>query len=195
MTELEKMERARMYLEKLTNGINPLDDMPVAENDIVRNARIARCMQYVTEVLQQVIDNGGITPYTPGYRVPFAINREQLAKYQASEYPIPISEVTGRINSLINPAEMRNLSHQSVTAWLVEQNLLYVITQPNGRTSKRPTEYGRRLGISEEQRTGMNGDYVSILYDSNAQIYIINNLQAIIDKHNEKRLQRSAPQP
>ena len=103
MTELEKMERARMYLEKLTNGINPLDDMPVAENDIVRNARIARCMQYVTEVLQQVIDNGGITPYTPGYRVPFAINREQLAKYQCRAvhqlctYILPVGEQFRRV--------------------------------------------------------------------------------------------------
>lgn len=34
MTELETIERAKMYLDKMANGIDPLSDKPVPETDI-----------------------------------------------------------------------------------------------------------------------------------------------------------------
>ena len=43
MTELETLERAKMYIDKLANGVNPLDDSTVPENDIVNNIRLSRC--------------------------------------------------------------------------------------------------------------------------------------------------------
>ena len=40
MTELEKMQRAKMYIDKLANGINPIDDRPAADSDIINNVVI-----------------------------------------------------------------------------------------------------------------------------------------------------------
>ena len=40
MTELEMINRAKTYIDKLANGVNPLTDEPVSENDIVNNVRI-----------------------------------------------------------------------------------------------------------------------------------------------------------
>ena len=37
MTELEKIERAKVYMDKLANGINPVDDSVVPEEDVVNN--------------------------------------------------------------------------------------------------------------------------------------------------------------
>ena len=62
MTELELLERAKMYMDKLANGINPLDDTFIPENDIVNNVRLSRCFFYVSDVLRQVIEKGGVTP-------------------------------------------------------------------------------------------------------------------------------------
>ena len=39
MTELETMRRAKMYMDKLANGINPLNDAPVSESEPLRNMR------------------------------------------------------------------------------------------------------------------------------------------------------------
>ena len=36
MTELEKIEYAKSFIDKLANGINPLDDSPIPDNDIAR---------------------------------------------------------------------------------------------------------------------------------------------------------------
>lgn len=43
MTELEKNEYTKSLIDKLANGINPLNDMPIPENDIVNNVRLSRC--------------------------------------------------------------------------------------------------------------------------------------------------------
>ena len=43
MTELEKIKRAKMYMDKLANGINPIDETMVPDEDVVNNVRISRC--------------------------------------------------------------------------------------------------------------------------------------------------------
>ena len=60
MTELEKMQRAKMYIDKMANGINPIDDAPAADSDMINNVRLSRCLFYVSDILRQVIDNNGI---------------------------------------------------------------------------------------------------------------------------------------
>lgn len=63
MTELEKIERAKTYMEKLANGINPIDDTMVPDKDIINNVRLSRCFFFVSDVLRQIIENGGITSF------------------------------------------------------------------------------------------------------------------------------------
>ena len=56
MTEIEKIEYAKSFIDKLANGINPLDDTPIPEDDIVNNVRLSRCFFYVSTILQKEID-------------------------------------------------------------------------------------------------------------------------------------------
>lgn len=59
MTELEKIERAKMYMDKLANGINPIDGTMAPDDDLINNVRLSRCFFFVSDVLRQVIENGG----------------------------------------------------------------------------------------------------------------------------------------
>lgn len=52
MTEIETLERAKMYMEKLANGINPIDDAVIPDEDIVNNVRLSRCFFFVANVLR-----------------------------------------------------------------------------------------------------------------------------------------------
>lgn len=61
MTELEKIAYAKTYIEKLANGINPLTDQPVSDYDSINNVRISRCLFYVSDLLRQIVENGGIS--------------------------------------------------------------------------------------------------------------------------------------
>ena len=62
MTELEKIAYAKSFIDKLANGVNPIDDSTIPDSDIVNNVRLSRCFFYVSDILRQVIENGGITP-------------------------------------------------------------------------------------------------------------------------------------
>ncbi len=59
MTELETLERAKMYLEKLANGVNPIDGSRIPDEEVVNNVRLSRCFFYVADVLRHVFENGG----------------------------------------------------------------------------------------------------------------------------------------
>ena len=58
-TDQEIMQRAKLYIDKLANGINPLTDEPLREDDIVNNVRISRCLFYVSGVLEKVTTRVG----------------------------------------------------------------------------------------------------------------------------------------
>ena len=41
MDEIEKITKAKMYIEKLANGENPINNQKVADNDVVNNDMVA----------------------------------------------------------------------------------------------------------------------------------------------------------
>ena len=105
MTELEKIAYAKTYVEKLANGINPVTDQPVPDSDSVNNIRISRCLFYVSDLLRQIVEKGGISQRkaktAKTAKVPFQLDYAARENFRYSETPIPISEITRRINELI----------------------------------------------------------------------------------------------
>ncbi len=59
MDDFELLCRAKVYVDKLANGINPLTDENVPENDVVNEVKVSRCLFFVSDVLRQVLENGG----------------------------------------------------------------------------------------------------------------------------------------
>lgn len=60
MTEIEKIAYAKSFIDKLANGVNPIDNSTIPDGDVVNNVRLSRCFFYVSDILRQIIDNGGI---------------------------------------------------------------------------------------------------------------------------------------
>lgn len=63
--------------------------------------------------------------------------------------------------------------------------MLKVVTV-NNKNRKQPSVKGNSLGIFSEQRVGQYGTYEAVLYDRNAQQFIIDNLDAVIHINNLK---------
>lgn len=179
MTEVEKIEYAKSFIDKLANGINPLDDTVIKEDDVVNNVRLSRCFFYVSDVLRQVIENGGINKKKIGW-LKFELSADQILNFAYSESPIPISEIAKRLNSLIAEENMRKISHRDLSNWLLATGMLCEQSTYDGKTTKRPTEQGNSIGISTEVRTGQRGEYTVVVYNKEAQTFIVDNLEAII---------------
>lgn len=180
MTELEIMQRAKVYIDQLANGINPIDGTCVADSDVINNVRISRCLFYVSDILKRVIDNGGSIGKKKVAKGPFFLPSEAAKGFRFSKTPITVSEIVKHINSLADSERCCQLKLTSVTTWLIEIGALEVITTADGKNTKLPTERGTELGILTEKRMGQRGEYTVVVYNIEAQRFIIDNIEAII---------------
>ena len=181
MTELEIIRHAKGYLDKLARGIDPLTDEPVSEDDVVNKKRVSRCLSYVSELLDRVIENGGVQPQRARNtaKPPFALSPEALARYPYGDLPVTVSVIAQRLNELAEPDAVQKLKSTSITGFLLREGLLYEHTDEADRRSRRPTEAGRRLGIATEHRSSRDGDYEAVVYGRDAQRYILDHLDAV----------------
>ncbi len=101
-------------------------------------------------------------------------------KFEYSDTSIPVSEITKRFNELITNEDMKKLTHRNITEWLISIDMLYEMTKPDGKTTKRPTEHGIAIGITTETRIGPRGEYVVTIYDKKAQEFLVDNLDSML---------------
>ena len=195
MTELEKIKRAKIYMDKLANGINPIDETMVPDEDVVNNVRISRCFFFVSDVLQQVIENGGTKPATVKKlkKIPIEIPFEKRRQFAYSEKPISASEIAKRVNALVENDSMKKLTYSGLLTWLTEIGMMEWALTPDGKRAKRPTKIGEETGISVEERASSNGPYQVVVYNNAAQHFIIDNLDAILTAENMQTQMQGAP--
>ena len=195
MTELETIARAKMYIDKLANGINPLDDTAVAENDIVNNVRISRCLFFVSDTLRRVLENGGVGVASRVKKNKFKITAEELEKFAFSDRPITISEITKRINDIADTENSKKLSHNTITSWLSEIGMLNEMINTAGKKRKRPTAEGAELGIFVKEVTSQNGTFNVVFYNKSAQKFIVDNIPSVIENHSDKTIEENQGLP
>ena len=195
MTELEKIAYAKSFIDKLANGINPIDDSTIPDGDVVNNVRLSRCFFYVSDILCQVIDNGGITPVTIAKekkpkKQPYFLLPEQAELFEYSNVPITATEIFNRI-MVIGPQDgVKKLPKKNLTKWLISLGLLEEV-MVNESKVKRPTESGMEIGILQEERRGQYGNYFVVLYNRDAQQFIIDNIEAMLAFDEEKHKSQS----
>ena len=192
MTELETMMRARQYIESLANGKNPLTGENVKDDDIINNVRISRCLFYVSTVLQKVIDNGGEVQKVKSkksQREEFNLTEEQKSNLKPDKLSLSLSssKITALINDQIDTEKMKKLKVTTLNSWLVSIGLLTEETTPIGKTRKIPTSDGEMLGLSETEFTDNRGSVKYVIYNTNAQQFIFDNIDSVIEfAHNEE---------
>ena len=178
--DINLVAHAKDYLDDLARGINPLTKQEVNEADVVNNIKISRCLLYVSDILGEVIENGGVGKAQKKALQPFDVHKLDLNSFiYTGEKPVTVSLIAEQINSL-KPEDMKKLKTTAITNWLVDIDMLSVV-QINGKNHKRPTPNGEAIGIFLEQRDGQYGPYYVVLYNENAQHFITDNLSAIID--------------
>jgi hypothetical protein len=82
---------------------------------------------------------------------------------------------------------MTKLKHTSITSFLIESGFLAQTEAGDGHHAKLPTEQGKSIGISTEERVGQNGTYRVTVYNTDAQQFILDNIDAVIEINNRAR--------
>ncbi len=181
MTELETMQRAKMYMDKLAQGIDPITNQEVSEDSVLNNVRLARCFFYISDVLGQVIANGGVVGGKPKLQ-PFVITTEQLTKVQISQEPVRVTQLVGMINAAVNDSQMKKLKTTVITDWLLVKGFLEKQDGPDGKSRRVPTQNGLMIGLSAQTRQGQYGEYQAVFYNAAAQQFVLDNLGAMLEE-------------
>lgn len=183
MEELELIYRAKTYIDNLANGINPLTGETVAEEDVVNNVRIARCLFFVSDVLERVLKNGGTVKKQRKRKVSFTITDEQLSGFAYSDSPISLSQIIERLGALVDLTQIKKPSYKTLSTNLKIMGLLEDANGRYGRAKLCPTETGKEIGLilsSHITRTGE--ERYATYYNRNAQEFVINNLEGLSKK-------------
>ena len=184
VTDLEIMQRAKLYVDQMANGVNPLTGQPIPEEDILNHVRISRCLFYVSDVLRQVIENGGKVSQprkASSSRLPFSISTEQLAQFSFSDTPLKITQIVRQMNELSNSEDRKQLQPANITEFLLEKGFMELRDNGHGKQTRLPTEEGYAIGLSVEDRVAPTGQPIAtVFYNRDAQQFIIDNMEAIL---------------
>ena len=134
----------------------------------------------MSDILRQVYENGGVTKPKRARKIPFAVSIEQMEKFEYSADPIPVTEIAKRIYAISGNDNMEKVSYRQINQWLLNIDMLYSYDFGGKRPVKRPTEEGNQIGITVETRMGRYGEYQVVLYNEDAQRFILDNLEAVL---------------
>ena len=186
MTELEKIAYAKSFIDKLANGINPLDDTPIPDDDIVNNVRLSRCFFYVSGILQKEIERERrkTARENKPRMLPFSITQEQLQCFEFSQQPISASAIARKINFLVKDAieekRMKRFSHRNINYWLCEIGMIEWREWHTGKRKRFPTPEGEAIGLVLEIWENYGKSSPVIYFSEEAQHFIIDHIEAII---------------
>ena len=185
MTELEIIQHAKMYIDKMANGIDPLSDKALPDGDCLNQVRVSRCLFFVSDVLDRLIRRGGFKEkkeQKPA-KAPFALTPSQKAGFRFSEIPYTVTVLTERLNELIDQTVMQKIKYKAITRYLMREKYIELVPfeGANNGFSKSATEKGREVGITSEVRTSSSGNrYLYVYYGIRAQRFILDHIEEIV---------------
>lgn len=205
------LERAEIYLRKLSSGLNPLDDTVLAETDVCRQERVGKCLLYVADYLRRQVNAApGFAPAaaegaakqkkqkTPREQRALAtkelvLDAETLVKFEFSDEPVSVSSVVRGVNALL-PAgnEMMPLMYADIAEMLCQAGILEKQSGDRGRETNLPTAQGEVLGFTKAEAEIRGRHAVFTKCNRNAQQYILNNIEKCVAQANDRLAKRLA---
>lgn len=183
LVDMKKLETAIVYLQRISDGNNPINNLPADEDSVLNNPNVIRCMFFVKEILEEVKRNNGYIG-------------KKAKKSDKLEYPVEvldsfsyredksISKFVEQINELVDGDIYKKVNYKLITQWLKLNGFLQEEHSQDNKTITIPTEKGIQLGIRTEKRSNSRGiEYILVIYGKNAQEYIVQNIEKIIAVH------------
>ena len=206
--EVKILERAEMYLRKLSCGVNPLTEESLPETDACRQERIGKCLLYVADYLQK-----HIAPKQPQKQAKpakqlqirktveqpmkeLALAPEIVSRIEVTEEPVSVSGMLRRINALI-PADsgMIPLAYADIAEVLSQEGVFQKQNVEGVRGLKEanlPTSHGEELGFTRVEADIRGHHTVYTKCNAAAQRFIVENIQKYVEQANVRLARRNA---
>lgn len=178
-TEFEKIEKAKMVLYKIANGVNPLNGEQIEKGSFLDDGKIIRCFYFVTEILDNVI-NGVYSSSRTG-QTNFYITAEQKKRVEFPQGKIGVNEFSKCINSCIDLSRSKRLTGTELNKRLKKMGILSEEGMGDGKTrtvvNGKSAEYG-----FETERKSYNGiEYDKVVINDKGKKYLLENIESIME--------------
>ena len=140
---------------------------------------------FVKGVLEEVRSNGGVIGGRKAKepREPFPFEILEQFRYERDQ---SIMYVLKQIQAPLEGRKVKKLSAKTVTNWLKAAGYLTVAySEEVGKETTLPTAKGKELGIYTEVRSVPGNTYLAVIYNQNAQEFVVRNLEKMVNGETE----------
>ncbi len=186
IVDTEKLETAIIYLQRITEGHNPVNDMPIEDDSVINNPNVVGCMLFVKEVLEELKRNNGFIGRRPRLKKDKSkpdYPLDVLKKYRY-ERDKTISKLVDQLNDLADTTVYNKITFTPISAWLKQNGYLADEVDDDGNKHTIVTDKGAGIGIKSELRQSAKGvEYLLIKYGQTAQEFIVSNMDKIMNDY------------
>ena len=194
MEKIELIERAKMYLKLLGDGVHPVTGDVIPEDSVFMDEKVKRCFSFISQVLDEYVElkekaeklesEKEKTTIVVPKKQEFSITQEQCDSIRLSKEPITVLSFMKNINSVIDSASMEKLTSTRINKWLSKRGLVTTekVQTMVSKTVYKPSDFAMKIGIVEEEIVDKKSGEVKaqIKLGESAQLFIIENLEEII---------------
>lgn len=194
MDKLQVIQRAKSYMDMLSQGIDPISGELIENDSTLQQERLKKCFSYVSGILDEIIKTNGIvampvSKFSQEYTMArkksaFSLNQQQRRNIHISNSPIIPSAFIKNINSVVNVEMMEKLSLKTINKWLLKQGYLSEQKVPTvvNKNVKTITSTSANIGVIEQtivdQKTGEAK--TQVFFSRQAQEFILDNIESIV---------------
>ena len=194
MKKIELIERAKMYLKLLGDGVHPVTGDAIPEDSAFMDEKVKRCFSFISQVLDEYVEltekveklesEKEKTTIVVPKKQDFSITQEQCDNIRLSKEPITVLSFMKNINSVIDSDSMEKLTSTRINKWLSKRGLVTTekVQTMVSKTVYKPSDFAMKIGIVEEEVVDKKSGEVKaqIKLGESAQLFIIENLEEII---------------
>lgn len=178
--DIEKIKKARIVLDKMANGINPIDGSKIEQESFLDDPRIIRCLFYVNEILQMVIDGSLADKNLDRKKLPFVITEEEKQQVEFPEGSIGVNAFSQCINKVINPHRSKKLSGMELNRQLKKMGILAEEVDEQGKKKTILPPESMKYGIHTELVNYNGNEYEKVVFNSKGVHFLLENLEKIM---------------
>lgn len=194
MEKTELIERAKMYLKLLGDGVHPITGTPIPEDSAFVDERVKRCFAFITEILDDYValsakverleSDSEKSKVVVFKKENFSITKEQCDSIKLSKEPISVLSFMKNVNSVIDSDSMEKLTSTRINKWLAERGLITTskVQTVVSKTVYKPSDLAMKIGIIEEEFVDKKSGELKaqIKLGESAQLFIIENIEEIV---------------
>lgn len=194
MEKIELIERAKMYLKLLSDGVHPVSGDLIPGDSAFMDEKVKRCFLFISQILDEYVElsekverleaDKEKATVVIAKKQEFSITQEQCDSIKLSKEPLTVLAFMKNVNSVIDSDNMEKLSSTRINKWLSEKGLVTTekVQTVVNKTVYKPSDFATRIGIVEEEFVDKKSGEVKaqIKLSESAQLFIIENLEQII---------------